>query len=239
MTNCPKAKVVPDFVELRGYAAPFNRPRFVAADNIVESIAPAAFDGMLDDVAPIPVLWDSHNDGAPVLSRSVKLHTDGYGLGFSALVDVRNRHGCLSPHWGRLRAMMQRRAPMDQCSVSLVIERSHIESGVRHVTAAKITHVTICSNAVYGAFTGAWLAHCIDEAEAPWRLQVMNAEWQAGRELFSLTERRRKLINEATAIANGPGQGVNGDLSAEQLAQVRTLCAASGVIDLRRRATCT
>jgi hypothetical protein len=191
-----------DFVQIRGYAIPFERTRFIATEGVVEVIDPHAFDDMLSRPLVVPVLWDSHGADAPIFANAATMFADDYGLGFAAMVDLRSQEGRLSPNWSRLRSMTSRNDPCDQCSVNLRIEK--IERGrygddkLQRVVRASIDHIAITRNAAYGTMTGAWPTH-VSISDAPWRIQGMAARWNGGR--AAPKPRAKSAVSPPAALA--------------------------------------
>ena len=160
----------------------------------------------------VPLLFGSHEPSAPVIASRVSLHADNYGLGFSAMMDVR---GYDNPNWGRLRAMVSRYGASDQCSVLLRIERkrpgaiswSDLPSQI--VTRASIDHITITASAAYGDMTGVWRGDC-DLFAAPNRLQNLAALWADGRAAWNA---RPKVVAakvpQIAAASRSPHRPIN------------------------------
>ncbi len=162
-----------------------SKNRVALADGTVEAIGRNAFAAMLaSGTASLPVRWQSHERGAEIIGRTSQLFADSYGLGFEVVVDMGSRDHRPSPHWSKVRAMMAKRSPSDS-SVNRWIRNSGARAAKLNgidcdrVTKATIDHVTITATAAYRHLTGAWIAEC-DLSAAPWRLQVMAAQWDAG-----------------------------------------------------------
>lgn len=223
-----------NLVEIRGLAAPFGRPTYIAGRG-VEVLDPRVFDGMLAGGKRVPVLWDSHDEGAGTirLAEAATLFAGPAGLMFSARLD-------LSRNWGLLAAIVRRRDPVDQVSVGgLDIEDQRAEriggAAAFRVLKASIGHVTICKDAAYRTATGVWRADVALD-EAPWRIREMSALWEAGRAVAKLQDQRRRLCADAERLANARSDGAGGDLSANQLAAVRAKVNAVRAIDSKIKA---
>lgn len=215
----------PYFIPIRGYAIPFDRTMSIVGEG-VEVVDRKAFDAML---APknsrVPLRWLEHDDDALQVASDVNsLFADDYGLGFSAVIDVRSKAGQLSANWSVLSAMTRSAKPLDQCSVGgLEIGESRADKihgiACRRIIKAKISHITICDNAAYRQFTAVWRAD-VDLSAAPWRIQEMAVRWKNGKELSDLQAKQRGIIAQADAMVRGPGHDPAGDLSASQAATI-------------------
>lgn len=227
--------MIPGWVTISGYSIPFGKVRAIG-DARLEMIDAGAFDQWLNRRAAVPVVWDSHGAEAPVLASDVSvLFADDVGLGFSASVYMRARGGVGSSY---LAAMVRPRNPFDQCSVSFsIVDEDMVNVAgqrVHRVTKASVRHIAITDAAAYGAATGVWVDHLIDDLDAPYRLRVMAAQWRAGREDAKLKRARSNLLAWGYAVARGPGRGRGGDLSGEQVARVNAIVAKVEAIDRRR-----
>lgn len=224
---------VPSFITIRGYAAPFNRPMHVAGRG-VEVIDRGAFDHMLNKRGKIRVTWDSHADDAEVLAHDAELFVDGYGLAFSCQVDMRSA-GNGRRNWSIIRAITTCNNPADQCSVgglAIAAERSDVVDGMpcTRVVQASIDHITICRDAAYGRFTACWPTHLPIE-DAPWRVQELAAQWQAGKAAAGLEAKRRRLLTEAEHLIRSADR-TDRDMSDGELAAFNAKLAAVRALDL-------
>jgi phage head maturation protease len=209
-------------IVLRGYALPFAQSTLLAGSCTYERFAATAFDRLLNRASPVAIRWGSHNEDAPVLARTsdgtAGLFADEFGLGFWARVDV-------DRHWPKVREITQRVNPVDRCSVGgLVIVASDQDRCLgaprETVSQAHIDHIAIVDYSAAYKSTGVWPASH-DLEMAPLRVQEMAARWSHGHAQW---QRRANLIARAERIANGPGEGADGDLSTAQLARVQAIC---------------
>jgi phage head maturation protease len=208
-------------VTLRGYALPWNESVLLSSGTY-ERFAPRAFDHLLHRVSPVSIRWRSHDANAPMLARtsdrSARLFADDYGLGFEARIDMRE-------HWDKLRAITQRNGPFDRCSIGglavIASDRDrYLKSPRETITHAHINHIAIVDYSAAYKATAVWPAER-DLEHAPWRIQQMAARWSAGRAQWQrYATARANLVSAAERIVKGKGDGVNGDLSAAQLAKV-------------------
>lgn len=213
--------------ELRGYAVPFNRIACVGDDGHLERFERTAFSAMLDHQHPsVSLRFQGHDAESPTLAPRVALFADSYGLGFSAHVVLQDRQWSPSPHWARVKSIISRRDPADQCSVGglriLASRKDRSKTGVVDVVLkATIDHISITPRAAYGTGTGCWPAHLVDDDAAPWRLREMAAQWDVGFRNFSADQVR------ASADRRRPiGRTVSGDI---------VMVAPSGMLSLKRR----
>jgi hypothetical protein len=224
---------VSEFISIAGYGVPFGKTVLWGDDWI--KIEPTAFDAMLASAPPsVPLLWGSHDDEAPPVARSGTLFVDQYGLGFAATLDMRNTGGRISSNWGLLRQMTQRVAPLDQCSLNMIIDderRVPYPGGVcRHVTRASFDHIAIVQKGAWGTGTGVWPTDRPIE-DAPWHIRQMAARWECGREEFQLRAKRQRLLAASESIAKGKGHGIGGDLSDGQVATINSNIAQMKAVD--------
>lgn len=226
---------VPSFITVRGVAVPFNVARFDGSR--VEAFDPSAFDEMLARNITVPLLWDSHDEGAGTmrLAHEARLFASPVGLMFSAIVDTRQAAGG-SFRWALLAAMTRRREPADECSIgdlTIVSERRETIDGNRCslVTKASIGHVAICrrGTTVYGATTGAWPCH-LPLDTAPLRIQELAAKWETGKAAATLQAKRRQLLADADRIIRTSDRA-DRDLTAEEFATVSAKFAAVKALD--------
>ncbi len=211
-------------IEIRGYAVPFDRTRHIASAGHVEVFDHDAFADMIG--RSVPLVWDSHDDGAPELGTAT-LFADDYGLAFFAAVDMER-------HRGRIAAMTRKQGPADQCSIGglrILSDRSDVVRGIacQRITKASIDHIAIVDDAAYGKATAAWPTHdSLDHA--PWRIQELAARWDKAHALYQLESRRAWLVATADSIAarvEGPG----GELSDKQLKLVKSTAALVAAVD--------
>jgi phage head maturation protease len=221
----------PSFARLAGRAIPFNR--IARVDGGLETIDPGAFDGMIADGARVRVLWDSHDADAIEIANGARLFSDGRGLAFECLADV--RVGVGKRHWALVAAVSQVINPHNECSVGdldILAERWEIRDGVRvrRVLEARIGHVAICRSgtAAYGRHTGFWRPDRLDEAA--WHIQAMAAEWQEGRALATLQAKRRGLIADAERLIRASDR-TNRDLTDAELAAIKSTIASVRALD--------
>jgi phage head maturation protease len=174
-----------DFLSLHGYAVPFGQMVFV--DKKFEMIERGAFAQMLD--APLPdisVRWSGHDDDAPELAHtkrnSLQLFADDYGLGFRAVLDMRNSERGLSDNWARLGDISRRIKPVSFCSINLHVGKETCSPYLGHVlhriTDASIDHISLVSDPAYKN-TGVWLADPNGKLQSQ-RLSDLAERWNAG-----------------------------------------------------------
>jgi len=214
-------KAVPNFITIRGYAIAFDRMVNIAGLGL-EIVDREALDAMLSPKnRRVPVRWIEHDDDAQQIASDVHLFADDYGLGFSAMLDVRSKAGRLSANWSVLSAMTRAARPLDQCSVGeFAIAESEADNiqgmACRRVVKATIGHITICDNAAYGPHTAVWRTD-VDLSAAPWRIQQMATRWELGRQTSELETKARRAFKSAEAIVRGRGDAAGGDLSSAQV----------------------
>jgi hypothetical protein len=187
-----------DFVQIRGYAAPYNRT-IMYGENW-QRIAPGAFTAMLRQLPDIKLQWGSHEPDAECLasvkSGGVEFFEDDFGLGFSFVLN-------LMKHRGQVAAITRRDRPADQCSVNMIVTNATDETifGSGHcnvIRAATIDHVAVgLTNAAYRD-TGVWPTHCALD-EAPWRIRELAARWREGR-AASVVRPLQQVVRSSQAL---------------------------------------
>lgn len=195
---------------LRGLALPFT-PRCIAG-RFIELARPHAFNAMIKAGRRVPVFWQSHDAGAPVLAVSAMLFADEdhlKGLAFEVRVEptVKNSIAMAAIVDGRCAA----------CSVHFSSMRTStaMVDGMRcrTIEEATISHVSIlpAADAAYGELTATWRADDGARLEdAPYRIRDLNDRFDRGlaahraqnrREAAAATARARRLQPIAAYIA--------------------------------------
>lgn len=226
---------VPSYITVKGVAVPFNVARFDGSR--VEAFDPSTFDEMLARNITVPLLWDSHDEGAGTmrLAHEARLFASADGLMFSATIDMRQSAGG-SFRWALLAAMTRRREPVDECSIgdlTITSERREMIDGnpCSLVTKASIGHVAICKSGstVYGATTGAWPCH-LPLDTAPLRIQELAAKWEAGKTAAGMHAKRSRLLADAERIVCASDRA-DRDLTVKEFATVSAKLASVKALD--------
>jgi phage head maturation protease len=156
---------------IKGYAAVFEQPRYIAREDVVKVFDVHAFDEFLAQSQQVPVVWLDHNSDTPIAITS-ELFADAFGLGFSFSIDQTDPavSGIVSGTTNRCSILFRGTSDDERCGNAV-----HTR-----IKCATVEHICVLGDP---AFPTAFCWRADENAlldRAPPRIRELDTQWQAG-----------------------------------------------------------